>query len=1339
MAATWLFRIFVHSSAPFASSSFSASSWLPARHEWRRVLWLALSYILAAWAGHQMPLFADYVSPLWPAAGIALAGLIAWGPHCWPGILLGNLITDILLGPGSGAPFTLLLTGAGVTLQAVVGARLILLHLELKEEAQTDQRLLWLLLCSGPLVCLIAPSIGLLALALDGNAYPAEPAMTWATWWVGDTVGVLLFAPAALALWPGANPAQQRWEGDWHIAVTPLVTALLLIGGLVQMSRFEAARTEAAVQQQLDMLTDRTLLQLVDAVEPLRGLVRHFEASERGTQGVTRESFARFTRDITHSAAIHAVDWAPRVTAAQRAYFESSVRADNFTAFSIADIQPGGFVAPSPQRDEYFPVLYTEPLPRNRHALGLDHAGHEEQRRLMRQALEHPGTAWPQRIQPGRTDRPGLMVFLPVPAVLPLGMDKPDGFVVGVLDQEQLLAPLLAEANEHRIALRLQDARASILHDSLPASAEGITTRTLSHAGLNWQLDMLPASGAHDATALATRRIYLGFSMLAALLVAFAVLGSAARNAITRARVASRTAELATALATLNARELEERAVLDNIVECVITIDCKGIMLNANPAIEAMFGYAADEVIGRNVSMLMTEADSSAHDGYLERYLRTGERRIIGRNREVQGRHKDGRNIPLELAVSEYVFGERRVFTGTLRDISERKALVKDLMRAREHADEANRAKSAFLASMSHEIRTPMNGVVGLVDVLARSDLNEYQRDLVRTIRDSSTSLLTLIDDILDFSKIEAGRLEIEHRPIHLIDIIEGVCSSLSPMSVRRGVELSLFIAPEIPAGMMSDEVRLRQVLYNILGNAIKFSGGRPDIRGEVSLHVEMGPQKQQISFCIRDNGIGIAAERLNDLFRPFTQAESSTTRRYGGTGLGLAICKRLVSMLGGSIQVASTLGEGSCFTVTLPFQPASGISTPPAPALDGLHCILTPRGKALDGDILQRYLEQAGAHVLRPDSEEDFCALLQQPLEAPVIVLDSLREGMPPISLPAGPNEARSIRILRGRSSQMRGTRRQTITVDGNLLRRNALLRAVAVAAGRTSPEQVPRSFAQPLDTLAATPPDPQEARRQGRLILVAEDNDINRKVIQQQLALLGLAAEIAHDGNEALRMWSENDYALLLTDLHMPNMDGYTLASAIRAAEKDGEHMPILALTANALRGEERRAIEVGMDAYLTKPVSLEVLRETLGRFLPAGQSLSSPPPTAAADPFAEALKQPLFDVSVLEELVGDDQEIVREFLEEFRRSANELAETLHNALAAGQAREAGNAAHKLKSAARSVGALELGERCADIERRTREEEFSTLSAILPSFTACMLATSESIDAFLHQGRYS
>ena len=771
------------------------------------------------------------------------------------------------------------------------------------------------------------------------------------------------------------------------------------------------------------------------------------------------------------------------------------------------------------------------------------------------------------------------------------------------------------------------------------------------------------------------------------------------------------------------------QAILDTVVDGVITIDGRGNIATFNPAAERIFGYAADAVVGRNVKMLMPEPYHSEHDTYLEHYRTAGEARIIGSGREVRGQRQDGSTFPLDLAVSEMILHDERHYTGVVRDITGQKAAEQAVVNARIEAERANAAKNTFLATMSHEIRTPMNGVIGMVDVLAHSRLSEHQNDLVGTIRESASTLLGIIDDILDFSKIEAGRLEIERAPVSVADLVEGLCNSLVPVASRRGADLSLFISPQIPERVLSDDVRLRQVLYNLVGNAIKFSAGRPEKRGHVSVRVEVAQAAPlQLVFRIADNGIGMAAKTMAELFTPFTQAEISTTRRFGGTGLGLAICKRLVDLMQGRIAVESTPGAGSTFSVTLPLEPAEEQPVRVQPDLSGLDCLIV-RDRQLDAEDLRTYLEHAGARVRLAASVA--AAQAAASLSGPVVVIQhaGLERPAPDKIFSVAPN-VHHLLITRGRRRRARIENPDLVTLDGDALRRQTLLRAVAVAVGRASPEVFQKNTENLLDE-AAAPFSIADARTQGRLILVAEDDEINQKVILQQLGLLGYAAEVAGNGMEALQLWREGSYALLLTDLHMPEMDGYTLTETIRREETGHKRMPILALTANALRGEANRARAAGMDEYLTKPVQLHLLGAALEKWLPrkSGEAASAELPQTTHDGEATTA----LNVAILKGLVGDDEETVREFLGDYLASARRLGKELRAASAAGDTRQIGAIAHKLKSSSRSVGALALADLCTELENAGRAGDKAAISQDMPKFEAAMTVVEAEIGALL------
>ncbi len=755
-------------------------------------------------------------------------------------------------------------------------------------------------------------------------------------------------------------------------------------------------------------------------------------------------------------------------------------------------------------------------------------------------------------------------------------------------------------------------------------------------------------------------------------------------------------------LASASARE---RAYLSNLHDPVVTIDANGMVCSANLALNRVLGYSSGELLGRNVSVLVPELQRSEHDGYIQRYLQTGNAHVIGASREVVGQHENGDLVPLELSVSEFSHDGEKFFIGTLHDLRDRNRLIDELTTARAAADQANQAKSAFLATMSHEIRTPMNGVLGMLEVLEHGSLTEHQRDQVQTMRDSAATLLVLIDDILDFSKIEAGRIEFECAPLSVADLVEGLCTSQFSVARRRGVAVRMFVDPDLPERVLGDDTRLRQVLYNLVGNAIKFSAGNPVRPGRVSVRATLAARAPlRIAFTVEDNGIGIDAATQARLFTPFTQAEASTTRRFGGTGLGLTICRRLVNLMGGEIGVTSRPGEGSVFTVTLPFTLAPDQPIREQPDLTGLCCFLLDEPD-IDAEALTRYLEHAGAKVRRYTDIEETVRFTAE-ADAQAVLIHAEGGGWRRRNGDQYPH-LRRVCIGHGRRRRARLNAPDCVSIDDNALRQQAFLRAVAVAAGRASPEIFDDRSTDPLPGESAPPPTVAQARAENRLILVAEDDSVNQKVILQQLALLGYAAEVASDGAKALARWSEGIFALLFTDLHMPTMDGYQLAMEIRRQEQgDGRRMPIIALTANALRGEAARAKAAGIDDYLTKPVALARLREVLEAWMPRGEAVPATMPGRA------------LDVAVLQRLVGNDPVVLHDFLSDYARTAAQAVAELRMAAAAKDHAQVAVTAHKLKSSSRSVGALPLGDLCAELESAGKRNDASAVERSVAQF---------------------
>ena len=742
-------------------------------------------------------------------------------------------------------------------------------------------------------------------------------------------------------------------------------------------------------------------------------------------------------------------------------------------------------------------------------------------------------------------------------------------------------------------------------------------------------------------------------------------------------------------------------SIADDAIICVDR-DYRTILFNKGA--ERLFGWSANEVFDQPLNCLLPERYHAGHTGHLEHFARSADAaRQMAERRGIFAIREDGTEFPAEASISKLEAEEGLIYTVMLRDISVRKAHAHDLEQAKDSAEAAMLAKSMFLANMSHEIRTPLNAVIGMTSLLLDTRLDDEQRDYTQTIRASSEVLLTTIKDILDFSKLDLGKLEIERHRFDLRHCVEESLDLLSSSASEKNVNLAYFIDDSVPAALVSDCTRLRQILANLLSNAIKFTP-----HGEVLVSVSatvLDGDRYEVAFAVRDTGIGISAHGLPEVFQSFTQGDASTTRKYGGTGLGLTISRRLTEAMGGTMWVESAIGSGSTFSFTIVAEAAG-------PRL--AHSVLKESAAALAGKRVLRVDDNAtNRRILVKQSL--LWGMLPSAAVSAVEALDLVRHGhafdvaildmcMPDMD---GVDLATEIRKYRSREAL------PLIMLTSVAYRpRDVKIAQMKFSAYLNKPIKPAALFDVLLQAMRIAPRlQRRTLPREGRLaalqplkILVAEDNVVNQKVAQQLLAHLGYRAGLVANGFEVLSALERQSYDVVLMDVQMPELDGLEATRRLRLRCGVGAPPRIIAMTANAMPGDREKCLAAGMDAYVAKPIELNVMRQVLAAF--------TPPPEDSGNAADVIDRRRIEQLRELED--ENNPTLVADIVELFLNDAPGHLKHIARAIAQQDAALLESCAHRFLSGIDNLGAQRMHDQCVALGRLATVGELGGAAAV-------------------------
>jgi PAS domain S-box-containing protein len=765
----------------------------------------------------------------------------------------------------------------------------------------------------------------------------------------------------------------------------------------------------------------------------------------------------------------------------------------------------------------------------------------------------------------------------------------------------------------------------------------------------------------------------------------------------------------ATLYEALRSSEERTRLILESALDAVITMDHMGVITDWNPQAEATFGWSRCEAIGRSLAEIIIPTHyREAHQRGIQHVLATGKGPVLNKRIEITALHRDGHEFPVELAISPMRVGQTFIFSAFIRDITDRKRAEADLQQAKNAAEAAARAKGEFLANMSHEIRTPMNGILGMTELALDTDLTPEQREYLTTVKSSTDALLVVINDILDFSKIEAGKLALDAVPFSLRDSLGASVKTLALRAHQKGLELAYAVQSEVPDTVVGDPGRLRQILVNLVGNAVKFTE-----QGEVVVAVEATSPVTatvELHVSVKDTGIGIPADKQGLILEPFTQGDSSMTRKYGGTGLGLAISKQLVELMGGRLWLESEVGRGSIFhfTASVGVPPAPAARQMPAPPIDVRQLpVLVVDDNATNRHLLQDVLAHWHMQPTAVDGGEAALARLTQARGTgtpfPLALVDAQMPEMDGFTLAARIRQDPTLvgtTILMLSSVDLSGDAARCRELDIPVYLTKPIIQSDLWNAIMTAL----RRAAHPSTPTPSAPPRMLLGRRQRLRILLAEDNVVNQTLTVRMLEKCGHQVEVVGTGKAALAALAQRFFDVVLMDMQMPELDGLETTAAIRAQEHGtGRHLPIIAMTAHAMKGDQERCLAAGMDGYVTKPMKAADLYAAI-------DCLPTDPP-----PQHQASREPPIDLTTALSTVDGDEALLAELIDIFRQDYPIHLAALQEALSQHHASQLARSAHSLKGATIALGATRASALAAELETMGRDTRLDGASALI------------------------